>query len=518
MCAFFLFSALTIAACGGGGQTFRPPVHSTPTPVPLPSQAPFVAANSQTFAAPAAMPTSVPVPLPTGGGYSGAISLPTDTQSIPTGTTLDVTITDQISLTSGAPAVRRASTAASPSPPPPPAGVSAVVYVSMNFSRTVTLTAPPSLVLALPANFTIPPNTAFWLAMYDPTQSQTGWQLGFEGPAAVDGKSLHFSSTTPRTSFQGGVTYWFMVYAISVNSPTPTPAPSPTPVPVPTESPFSTTQTTTLALATPSASATPVPVAIPTAGGYSGTLSFPVPASGISAGTAISQTLQDTAPSSAPSLQSVLRASEIARTRDAATDSAIVYLSVTFSTTAVFSPAPSLAIVLPSSVPVMSGVSYYLALYDPTNASLGWQLDYEGPASVSGQQLNYASAATPLTFAANQAYWFAVYARSSSLPPPTLAPSPTPGPTPGAILAAPGSFSFLAANVTQSLTISQQGYAGAFTAVTGNTGVATAVATGSATFNVTSVSAGTTALTISNALGQSITIPITVTTTTIPIH
>jgi hypothetical protein len=461
---------------------------------------------------------TVDVALPSGGGYSGQLSLTGDAQNIPPGTTLDSTITDQ--SPTGTPGLSTALHSADNSSSPPAPPVSPLVYFSLTFSQTVALSGAPAFTISLPKNFTVPPNTAFWVAEYDPTWAQYCWQLGFEGPVIANNGQLTFAGSTRPVTFQAGVQYWFMVYATSANGPSPTPAPSPTPtpVPVPSQTPFSVTQSTTLAAATPSASATPVPLAIPTAGGYSGTVQFPVPPAGITAGTTITQTLQDTSPSGPPTLQSALRTAQGARHAEASSDTSIVYLSLTFSTTTSFDPAPSFAIVMPASVPVTAGASYYLALYDPTNPSLGWQLDFEGPAWISGQQLNFASAQQPLTFVANDTYWFGVYARSAGNPTPSPDPSPTAGSTPGAILAVPGSLSFLATGVTQTVTISQDGYAGAFCAVSNNTNVATVSTTCGTTFNVTSVGAGSTTVTVSNSLGQSITVPVGVTTTTIPIN
>jgi hypothetical protein len=54
-------------------------------------------------------------------------------------------------------------------------------------------------------------------------------------------------------------------------------------------------------------------------------------------------------------------------------------------------------------------------------------------------------------------------------------------------------------------------------AVSGNTGIVTVSSVGSTTFNVTSAGAGTTTVTLTDSTGASITYPVSVTTTTIPI-
>ena len=111
---------------------------------------------------------------------------------------------------------------------------------------------------------------------------------------------------------------------------------------------------------------------------------------------------------------------------------------------------------------------------------------------------------------------------SGSSGPPTPTPTATPTATPSAIQLSPTSLSFLdtSSTDTQTVSVSEAGYAGAFTVPTSCTNNGTTIATIAAgtaadTYTVTPTAAGNCTAIVSDALGNSTALAITVTTTTI---
>jgi len=233
----------------------------------------------------------------------------------------------------------------------------------------------------------------------------------------------------------------------SSSSPSPTPSATatasavPTAVPIPTAAPF-TSQASVVSVPSVAAS-----VALPTIAGFSGSIDFGIPTI-LAPGTTISTTVSNVAPTAAnvPAL-SVLRHALAQRESASANGAAVVlvYNDLLYSSAVTYAKAPSLVTTVPSADIVAA--SYYLALYDPTRPSLGWQRGFEGPAVVTGSTLAFSSAAlTPFTFAANADYYLAIYATSTAAAAPTPAPSiapiapatatPGPSPTPTAVASA----------------------------------------------------------------------------------
>ena len=196
----------------------------------------------------------------------------------------------------------------------------------------------------------------------------------------------------------------------SLNAITPPATAPPTNNPLPTTAPQQ-----------PFAASTTVPaaasVSFPSAGGYSANLGFG--SATIPAGTMATLTDQDTAPVSV---------APMTRTRtpnDAYAGAVLSYFSVTLSNAV--TAGLSLSVTIPSGV-APAGSNYWLSLNDPLRPSLGWELGFAGPASVSGSIATFA--APSYTYAANETYWFAMYAIQSSAATPSPAPSITPLPTP----------------------------------------------------------------------------------------
>ena len=164
---------------------------------------------------------------------------------------------------------------------------------------------------------------------------------------------------------------------------------------------------------------------LPNGGGFSGTLSTQALASKY---TQLTAELQNSAPGVSP--LNVAR-----RAQDVLPNQVLAYLGVKV-TLAVPSAQLTLAMQIPQSA-VVSGASYYLALWDPERTSLGWQHAFAGPVRV-----DTSSGVPKLTFVTNapildewQQYWLAIYMLPSNAPAPTPAPliSPSPDAVPTAI-------------------------------------------------------------------------------------
>jgi hypothetical protein len=154
----------------------------------------------------------------------------------------------------------------------------------------------------------------------------------------------------------------------------------------------------------------------------------------------------------------------------------IAYLRLQFSADVTLPQAPAFTFVVPGTLPT-NGVSYWLAFIDPLRAAASWQKGFEGPATVTaaqtasgkpGTQLAFASNGQPLSFVANQSYYFAVYAVSATAATPTPVPSsvpsnPPPETKPAAVLASPANVQFTAVtDPPVSVTFSQSGFTGGF--------------------------------------------------------
>lgn len=325
----------------------------------------------------------------------------------------------------------------------------------------------------------------------------------------------------------------------------PTSTPTSTPVPIPTSSPYSVVAVATVPPPTPvppGQTSAPIPVALPTAAGVSGTMNIPSSGSAISPGTAVALQLQNSSPNGVPTLSLTSRHTSLIHTMATTPITVIAYLGILFSQDVVLSQAPAFQFALPSS-DLPPGTAYYLALYNPNQPSLGWQLGFEGPGTISGFNVTFTSSSASLYFQGWTWYYLGLYAAPISAATPTPAPSvapttaptadptsvptmmPTaaPTPTPGAtptpaedFKLIPAQMSFNGTGLTQTFSAVDLSYSGTFTATSADPHVATVTASGS-TFTVTSVGAGTTSITVTESNGKTATCTITVTTTTIPI-
>jgi hypothetical protein len=226
----------------------------------------------------------------------------------------------------------------------------------------------------------------------------------------------------------------------------PAPFVAPTPIVVPSTTPAAVVQQIPVTLPAATAGATPQPVPLPAVAGYTPTMLLPLPQAATNSQLTVD--VSNVAFSSSPPL-SLTRFVQSVRRAALPTDAAVLlYLQIYSSATIVLPTAPGFGIVIPSA-DVFSGGNYYLALYDPTRPSLGWQYDFEGPGILSGTTLTFATNTNPFTLEAGLIYYFALFVipqnsgqptpapstaptsvPTQSPPPVTTTPTPTPTPTP----------------------------------------------------------------------------------------
>jgi hypothetical protein len=274
---------------------------------------------------------------------------------------------------------------------------------------------------------------------------------------------------------------------------------------------------------------------MPAGAAVSGAIALPAAQATIPPNTQLALTLQNTAPGGVPQLLDTLRRPEV-RTRYAAPAnvSVVSYLSLLFTQNVSLNSAPAFSFTLPAG-DALPNTAYYLAFYDPGRPSLGWQLGFEGPGTLSGSIVTF-SGTQPVAFQAYAAYWFGLYAVSQSAPAPTPAPSvspssaptvqpsslptglatPTPSPAPDLSLSAT-QINLLATNATATLAASDPNYTGSLSATSSNPNVATVSQSSPGVFTITAIAVGTTTVTVTEANGASKTCTVTVTTTTIPV-
>ncbi|MDB5041148.1 MAG: hypothetical protein JWN27_1874 [Candidatus Eremiobacteraeota bacterium] len=256
-------------------------------------------------------------------------------------------------------------------------------------------------------------------------------------------------------------------------------APGPLPLgPTPTATPTTASQSfsSSNGVAIPSAApgAATVPVALssdPT--GASANAALPSAAT-VSADTTIAVTYTSVDPLVSP--LSANRSVQGRTTRDETKSNSFAFLKLQFSADLSLPQAPGFTFTVPGTIPTQ-GVAYWLAFYDPLRAAAGWQKGFEGPATVTPATVNgksvtqfvFASNNQPLSFVANQTYWFAVIAvvttAASPTPVPSTVPTTTPPPSgrPAGVGASPKNVQFSAiTDAPVAVTFSETGYTGTF--------------------------------------------------------
>lgn len=273
----------------------------------------------------------------------------------------------------------------------------------------------------------------------------------------------------------------------------------------------------------PADTSAPMAIALSAIAGVTSDLTLPITYA--DPGTTLAITEGTMPPSNGPVLQNAVRYGQDASNPLGVTG--LVYIGLVPSGEIDLGPL-GLTISLPSSLSIDPGDQFYLALYDGSAPSAGYQADWAGPVSADNGTVTFGSDSGVPPFTLHQLiqYIFALYrvAHGHTPPPkPTPPPTPTPhptGPPHGTITLTPSSISFLGTGLTQAFTIGETAYGGPFTAVSGSTNVVTVGkqdVLGTA-WTATSVNAGTTSITISDARGNTATLPVTVTVTIVPIQ
>ena len=106
------------------------------------------------------------------------------------------------------------------------------------------------------------------------------------------------------------------------------------------------------------------------------------------------------------------------------------------------------------------------------------------------------------------------------VPTPVPTPAPTLAPVPGSVVLNPSSLSFTAVgpSYAMSVAISEVNYVGTWTTTDTCAGIATVSSVLNASFSVTPVAAGTCNVVVSDSLGKSTNLPVSVTTTAVTIN
>ena len=242
-CALAVAGAALAAGCGGGGGGTTPGL--VPTAIPTatsssgaPATLPPFTTSTQTpiTIACTTPPPAIAVALPAIDGFSGTVTLqPLSCDNSPLN--LAQTLTDV--TPSGLPAL--------------PASSYPVIYDDVSTSANLYLASGPTFSVKLPASVSIPANTTFYLALYDPENSAAGFQDDYAIGVAQSVSPTVVTFTGPATAFTFTAAALYARSSSATpptadpsqppNTPPPSGAPSapasatPTPAPTPTNSP-----------------------------------------------------------------------------------------------------------------------------------------------------------------------------------------------------------------------------------------------------------------------------------------
>ncbi len=199
----------------------------------------------------------------------------------------------------------------------------------------------------------------------------------------------------------------------------PTPVSSgPTAPPIPPGTQYSLTAVRNVPQPSPAPggrSAGPIALALPNApGAVGGSMNLPGQYAVIGSGETVSITLRNQLPSGIRSLTQ--------SAKDPVTP--IAYIGLQFSPNPIaLEGPPAFTLTIPSG-DVLPSADYWIAAYDPTQSSLGWQMAFEGPEAGSAT-LTFNGGGL-FDFAQGSTYWFALYVASSAGATPTPAPTTAP--------------------------------------------------------------------------------------------
>jgi hypothetical protein len=310
-----------------------------------------------------------------------------------------------------------------------------------------------------------------------------------------------------------------------------------TPIPLPSDNPYFAQSTVSIQSPSPPPSGqTPQPLYVPlptpsAALHISGGLQ--VPADGWPDGTQITLTAQNTATAAAgvqtTELSPIMPMATTPPAANIPNAQVIGYASFTFTaknfTSGVCFPPgyPFWYLIGTSGFP--TGANYYEAFLGGGYPPAPWASQAQAAPGLPGNVAPQPILPSPWTykFFLNDIYWFCPSINTQywwefyTIPWALDKQSPVPAPTPN-LTALPGSAAFTATGQVDTVVANDPAYSGTYTASSSNTAVVTVKTVNSYTFTLTAGVAGSATVTIAESGGLSVKVPVTVTTTTIPIQ
>ena len=233
-------------------------------------------------------------------------------------------------------------------------------------------------------------------------------------------------------------------------------------------------------------------VALPAFAGIAGTVTF---GAGTQApGGASLQLAVETAPADVAALQSALR-----RPAAVGSTNAQLYVVLRPAQTVTLPAYPTFSFTLPAAI-ASADLNEYVAFYDAAQG--GYRALY-GPARAVGGVVTFTGPTAPLVLAAGQTYVFALYGVAA----------------PNSPVAAPASVAFVTPGQTQTVTVSEPSYSGAFSARSSDPAIVTVTPAAGSSFTLTAgASAGAATVVVSDAAGRVTPIAVGLTITSGAIH
>jgi hypothetical protein len=324
----------------------------------------------------------------------------------------------------------------------------------------------------------------------------------------------------------------------------PTPAASPTPPAIVPGTSFVSAPATV-------ALATDTPLDLPYGGDFPAapTITLPAPDTPFDASASFTVVASSDVPGDIPALARG-RVPEALRAARALPSTPLFVLSIVSNVNVTLTSAPAFRFTLPQRA-LVSGVRYWLALFDVSSSGQGWQYGFEGPGVLAGNVVSFAGG-NPIRFPAGSRMIVVLYALPNGVVPPTPPPTPTPAPTavptrtpspgpsrspspspvptstpsatptasahpgatptpaPGAVLLGATSMTFTTSFAYQTTSVAQANGTGSFTVASSNPNVATAGVTGGFVTVLSGAASGGATITVTGAGGQKATIAVAV--------
>jgi hypothetical protein len=189
-------TAIALAACANGAGSN--PINTDPLASPPAAGGSFIVSTSPQA-----------VSLPSVLGYAGTIDVAGTSDGIGSA----VSITASVVPPSVDPQLIVLQSPSVPNPPIP------LIYIGLQPSATISMSALPSFTIQLPPN--IPVKGTFSIGLFDPTVPSAGYALGVEGPTVPVGSTLTFIAPIDPVTFRTQQPYAFALY----ETPSPTPSP-----------------------------------------------------------------------------------------------------------------------------------------------------------------------------------------------------------------------------------------------------------------------------------------------------